>query len=620
MAAEENLRLPASGRVPEVQIELSNPELEPAETAEAEEVFADLKALPTVIEGALAKGKVLKVTDNEVLVDVGLKSEAAVPRSEFLTEDGRLTVAPGEVVDVWIEHYDKSEETASVSRQKAVRLGVWEEIERAYRGHSNIRGRVIERTKGGLIVDIGVRAFLPGSQADLRPLRNISSLTGQEIACKVIKVIKSRNNVVVSRKATLEEEAEQRRAELLERLADGGEVTGCVKNLTDYGAFVDLGGMDGLLHITDLSWGRVAHPSQIVTVGQEIKVKVLKYDPEKKRVSLGMKQLTPDPWGRAATNYHPGDRAVGRVVSFTDYGAFVELEPGVEGLIHVSEMSWSKRPKHPSKILNVDDRVEVTLLAVLGEQRRISLSLKHSLPDPWASLGERLKAGSVVEVTIRNLTDFGAFAEIEDGVDALIHISELSAAKKLKHPSQVLRKGQKVRAAILNIDPAHRRVSLGLKQLEPNPWENLHSKTKAGDVVRGKVVRIASFGAFVEIEKNLEGLCHNSESGPRDALTGKSQLEVGKEFDFEVIRLNEEEKKISLRLKKDLPAPEAPQETKKAPASAMAEALSAAGITTRRLAGAPAPSPTSPAEEAKSEARRKSALALTGEVGILTKE
>lgn len=618
MASEENLELAGRGSVPAVQIELPNPEEDLPETAEAGELLASMTDLPTVTEGAMARAKVLKVTDDEVLVDVGLKSEVAVPRSEFLTEGGQLTVAAGDVVDVWIDRYDATEGTASVSRQKAARLRIWEEIERASRDQTNIRGHVVERTKGGLIVDVGVRAFLPGSHADLRPLRNLDSLIGQEISCKVIKVIRSRNNVVVSRKAALEEESSRRRAELAEKFKGGAEVVGRVKNLTNYGAFVDLGGVDGLLHITDLSWGRVGHPSEVVKVGQEIKVKILKYDEEKKRVSLGLKQLAQDPWERVTARLHPGDHVSGRVVSLTDYGTFVELEPGVEGLIHVSEMSWSKRPKHPSKILNVGDRIEVTVLDVMDAQRRISLSLRQTLPDPWTALGERLRVGAVVDVTIRNLLDFGAFAEIEEGVDGLIHISDLSAVKRVNHPSEILRKGQRVRAVILNVDPEHRRISLGLKQLEPNPWETLLSKIKVGSVVRGKVVRTAPFGAFVELQEGIDGLCHNSESGEPDPATGKSRIEVEKEYDFEVIRITAEEKKISLRLKDAKVVREVHQEPRKESASTMAEALSAAGIIPASAAPPVASLPALPAKS-EQEAQLKTALALTGEVAILKK-
>jgi small subunit ribosomal protein S1 len=516
---------------------------------EVGDLFAGMQELPEVAEGKVVQGTVLKITESEVLVDIGQKSEGAIPRSEFLTDDGALTVAPGDVIEVQIESYDEAEGTFTVSHRKAVRRRAWEEIEAAFRDQANIRGRVIERTKGGLIVDVGARAFLPGSQADIRPLRNLESLIGEEITCKIIKLNKARNNLVVSRKAALEEELNQKRARLLEVLKEGAELTGHVKNVTDYGAFVDLGGMDGLLHITDLAWGRVAHASDVVQVGQEIKVKVLKYDPEKGRVSLGLKQLTPDPWEEVPRKYQIGQRLTGRVVSITDYGAFVEIESGVEGLVHVSEMAWSRRMKHPSKIVKVGDRVEVAILEIHGDQRRISLSLRQALPDPWTTINERYAVGMTVEGRVRNLTDFGAFVEIEDGVDALIHISDLSWSRNIRHPSEVLKKGQKVQGVILSLDSAKRRISLGLKQLQPDIWEDFFSKAQVGVALRGKVMRIAQFGAFVELREGIEGLCHNSEIDEEHAPNGPSPLEVGKEYEFQVVRLDPAEKRIGLSLK-----------------------------------------------------------------------
>lgn len=562
----------------------------PSASGEIGNLLASMETLSAITPGEVVRGKVLKVTESEVVVETGLKCEATVPRSEFLAEDGRLTVSPGDFVDLWVEHYDEKEGTVTVSHRKAAHLKVWEEIERAFHEQKALRGRVVERTKGGLTVDIGIRAFLPGSQVDLRPLRNLDSLIGQEITCKVVKLNKKRSNVVVSRKLAMEEACAQRKAQLLEELREGAEIVGRVKNLTGYGVFVDLGGMDGLLHITDLSWGRVGHPSEVVQVGQEIKVKVLKYDQEKERVSLGLKQLSPDPWGRVPSAYHPGDRVTGRVVSVVDYGVFVELEPGVEGLIHISEMTWSKRLKHPSKVVNLGDRVEGMVLDVNASQRRISLSLKQTLPDPWTTLGQRCAVGSVVQGRVRNLTDFGAFVEIEEGVDGLIHLSDLSWTKKVKHPSEVLRKGQKIEAVVLSLDPTNRRLSLGLKQLQPDVWEEFFSKTRVGNLVRGKVSRMASFGAFVELAEGIEGLCHISEVDEDHAGSGPARLEVGSEFEFRVIRLNPAEKRIGLSMKDVTPHP-APPEVSKEPESAsiMAEALSSAGIIV------PEPPPSLPA-------------------------
>ena len=526
---------------------------EATETADAAEIGELLTAMPEVSGvpiGQVTKGYVVKVTDDEVMVDIGLKSEGAIPRAEFVGEDGQVAVQPGDSVDVLIEEYDEQEGTFTVSHRKAAVLRAWEDLERASNEQTNVTGRVIERTKGGMTVSVsGVNAFLPASQADIRPLRNIDALIGEEITCKVVKLNRGRNNVVVSRRAALEEENAQRKAELTQQLAEGVELTGRVKNLTSYGAFVDLGGMDGLLHVTDLAWGRVGHPSEVVKVGQELRVKVLKYDPEKERVSLGLKQLVPDPWERVAISYRPGDHLKGRVVSLTDYGAFCEIEPGIEGLIHVSEMTWSRRHKHPSKFVNVGETVEVSVLEVNSGQRRISLSLRQTLGDPWKTLTDRLGTGAVVEGRVRNVTDYGAFVEIEDGIEGLIHVSDISWSRNVKHPSEVLKKGQKIKAAVLNIDTEQRRVALGLKQLEPDIWQTFVSQTPVGSVVPGKVVRLTQFGAFVELREGVEGLCHVSEMSDEHRQRGKSPLKLGTELPFRVLRVSAEEHKIGLSLK-----------------------------------------------------------------------
>jgi small subunit ribosomal protein S1 len=581
---ERSSGLQEAGTEPEAQGQLTTSTSDTSEGGETANLLEGMETLPApLVPGEIVQGRVLKVNESEVLVDVGLKSEASVPRNEFLNNDGQLTVNPGDTVDVWIEQFDEASGTVSVSHQKAVRRKVWDEIERAFQNQTLLPGRIVERIKGGMIVDIGVPAFLPASHTELRSHTDLDALKNQEITCKVIKVNRKRSNVVVSRKLAIEEELNRRKAELLERLVEGAELSGKVKNLTDYGVFVDLGGMDGLLHITDLSWGRVGHPSEIVQVGQEIKVKVLKYDHEKARISLGLKQLTPDPWDRVPSTYHAGDRIAGSVVSITDYGAFVELEPGVEGLIHISEMTWSKRLRHPSKILKPGERVEVGVLEVNPEKRRISLSLKVALPDPWATMGERYGVGSTIQGRVRNLTDFGAFVEIEDGIDGLIHISNMSWNKNIKHPSEVLKKGQKVEAAVLALDPANRRLSLGLKQLEEDPWQRFFSKMQVGDVVGGKVSRLVSFGAFVELEEGIEGLCHVSEFANDPASSGHAKLDVGSQYEFRVIRLNPAERKVGLSMKAfaEVAAPTAEPEKAKEPVrkSTMAEALSSAGIT-----------------------------------------
>jgi small subunit ribosomal protein S1 len=576
---------------------------EPAESAEIGGMLESMTTPSPINPGEVMQGRVLKITDEEVFVDLGLKSEASVPRGEFLSETGELKVQAGDVIDVWVERFDEQAGTIAVSHRKAVNEKTWKNMEQAFQDQSNIQGRVLERVKGGLAVDVGVRAFLPGSHADIRPHPNLDSLIGQDITCKVIKLNQKRGNVVVSRKLAAEEEALKRRAALAEQLVEGAEFTGKVKNLTDYGVFVDLGGMDGLVHVTDLAWGRVAHPSEVVQVGQEIKVKVLKFDPEKQRVSLGLKQLSPDPWEHVASTHHAGDKVKGRVVSTTDYGAFVELEPGIEGLIHISEMSWSKSLKHPSKIVKKGEYAEVTILEVNPSQRRISLSLRQSLPDPWANVAERYAIGAVVQGRVRHMTDFGAFVEVEEGVDGLIHVSNLSWTKNVKHPSEVLHKGQKIDAVVVAVDVEKRRLSLGLKQLQPDIWEGFFARTQVGDTVRGKVKRLTSFGAFVELEEGIEGLCHISEFDGE--ARGEAGLpKEGSELEFRVIRLTPEEKKIGLSTRKpasaskmeapESPVPEPAKAREPAPLSRMAEAFSSAGI---RTGGAAAPLSTADIEK-----------------------
>jgi small subunit ribosomal protein S1 len=565
------------------QNDLTDSQARNPEISEVASLMEGMEALstPTIAAGEIVQGHVLKITDTEVVVDVGLKCEAQVPRNEFLTLDGHLRISPGETVDLWVDNYDEASGTVSVSYQRALRRKTWDGVERAFQDQTNITCRVVDRIKGGLMVDIGVPAFLPASHADVRVHANLDELKGQEFPCKVIKVNRKKNNVVVSRKAAIEEELNRRKQELAERLVEGAEVVGKVKNLTDYGVFVDLGGIDGLLHITDVSWGRIGHPSEVVQVGQELRVKVLKHDPERGRISLGLKQLTPDPWEQVAATYRAGDRITGRVVSLADYGAFVELEPGVEGLIHISEMSWSKRLRHPSKILKLDERVEVGVLDVDPVKRRISLSMKSTLPDPWTLVGDRFAVGSMVHGRVRNLTEFGAFVEIEDGVDGLIHISNMSWNKNVKHPSEVLKKGQTIDAVVLAVDPDNRRLALGLKQLEEDPREAFFSRVHVGDMLRGKVTRVAAFGAFVELAEGIEGLCHVSEFENGHTRNESTKLAVGSELEFRVIRLSARERKIALSQKEPAaPAAAAEVEKPKEPVrkSTMAEALSSAGI------------------------------------------
>jgi small subunit ribosomal protein S1 len=499
-------------------------------------------------EGEVLKGTVLKITSTDVVVDIGYKSEGVIPINQFQTPSGDPEVAIGDVVDVFIENTEDYEGHIVLSKEKAEKVRIWEDVEKAYNEETVIDGRVIERIKGGLAVDIGVRAFLPGSQIDVRPVKNLDSLRGQEIQCRVIKLNRKRGNIVLSRKLVLEQALNIRKAETLANLRDDAVITGVVKNITDYGVFIDLGGLDGLLHVTDLSWGRVNHPSELFSVGDEITVKVLKFDREKERVSLGYKQLTPDPWSLIHERYPIGSRVQGKVVNITDYGAFVELETGVEGLIHVSEMSWSKRVKHPSKVLDTGQEVEAVVLDLDGEGRRISLGLKQIGPDPWVTLAERYAIGSVIEGRVRNLTDFGAFIEVEEGIDGLVHVSDISQ-RRIKHPSEILKKGEQVQAIILNIDIDNHRLSLGIRQLQPDVWDQFFDSHHVGDNVRGRIVRHAPFGIFVELDEGIEGLCHISEIDDDDRDNPEERFKVGDEVELRVIKLNPSERKIGLSYK-----------------------------------------------------------------------
>jgi small subunit ribosomal protein S1 len=500
-------------------------------------------------EGEVVRGVVLQVSESEVIVDVGYKSEGIIPIDEFKDENGNPTVKPGDTVDVLLEKTEDKEGYVVLSKEKAEKMKVWDDVERAYQERRVVTGRVIERVKGGLAVDIGVRAFLPGSQVDLRPVRNLDSLRGQELRMRVIKVNKKRGNIVLSRKAVLEEENAEKKRETLETLEEGKVLMGVVKNITEYGAFVDLGGLDGLLHITDMSWGRINHPSEILNVGDEIKVQVLKFDRDTERVSLGYKQLKADPWTTATLKYPAASRVKGKVVSLTDYGAFVELEEGVEGLIHVSEMSWSKKVKHPSKILTVGQEVECQVLGIDQEAHRISLGLKQTEANPWSQLVEKYPVSSKIKGKVRNLTEFGAFVEVEEGIDGLIHISDLSWTKRVKHPSEVLKKGDVVEAIVLNIDAENQRLSLGLKQLATDMWDEFFAHHKVGDVVEGKIVRLTNFGAFVELHEGIEGLVHVSELDEKRVDKPEEQFKLGDVFAMKIIKINEGEKKIGLSIK-----------------------------------------------------------------------
>src|SRR3989454_9185073 len=500
----------------------------------------------TLQEGEVVRGTVVGITERGVVIDFGYKSEGIVNQAEFM-ENGQIAVKPGDEVDVLVKNMETSEGYPLLSRADAVRLRAWDDLEKAFNEGTPIKGRVAERIKGGLRVDVdGIAAFLPGSQVDIRPIRNLDSLRGREIEAKVIKLNRKRSNVVLSRKAVLEERNADRKGHTLGQIEEDIIVEGQIKNLTDYGAFVDLGGVDGLLHVTDMSWGRLQNPAELFRVGDTVQVKVLRFDRSRERVSLGYKQLLPDPWETIEERFPPATRITGKIASVADYGAFVELEPGVEGLVHVSEMSWSKRVKHPSKIVNAGDLVEVEVLGVDPRARRVSLGMKQVQENPWKTIGERYHLGDRVHGRVRNLTDFGAFIEIEDGVDGLVHVSDISWSRRVKHPGEVLKKGQQVDAVITTIDPENRRMSLSIKELEPNAWNDFIASHNPGDVVKGKIARFASFGAFVELGDNLEGLCHISELSDERVAKPEDSVQLGQEMEFRILRIDAENKKIGL--------------------------------------------------------------------------
>ena len=542
--------------VPQVAASVASdvePEYDADDFAKALESFDREQAAETAAAQALTTdeavvtGTVVKITDKHVVIDIGLKSEGLIPLDQVVDHTGALKVQVGETIEVVVEREDTENGGYVVSYEKALRHKVWDTLEEASNTKTPVKGMVLARVKGGLTVDIGIKAFLPGSQVEIRPVRNLDAYIGTELEVRVIKLNKKRGNVVISRKEILEEEQNAKKDVTLASLEEGSVFTGVVKNLTDYGAFVDMGGLDGLLHITDMSWGRLTHPRDLVNVGDEIQVKVLKFDKEKQRVSLGFKQLTPDPWLDAVERYPIGAQVRGRILSVTDYGAFVELEQGIEGLVHVSEMTWSKRMKHPSKMVKPGDEVDTIILAVNPNDRRISLGMKQLQDNPWEQLENKYPTGAIVEGRVRNLTDFGAFIEIEDGIDGLVHVSNLSWTKRIKHPSEVLKKGEKVKAVVLGVEPENRRLSLGIKQLQPDVWDTFFDQHRVGDVIKGKVLRTAQFGAFVEIAEGVEGLCHVSEAVDE---TGKQiTLEVGGEHEFKIVKMNQEEKKVGLSIR-----------------------------------------------------------------------
>jgi small subunit ribosomal protein S1 len=516
------------------------------ENNEMERLYAE--TFHKIEEGAILSGKVVAVKSDGVIVDVGYKSEGFVPAGEFSQEElGALK--PGDAIEVYVENIRDSEGVISLSKERASKIKIWDQLEKAVQQGALVEGTITEKTKGGLTVDIGgVKAFLPGSQIDIKITRDLDSLIGEKMNFRILKINNKRSNVIVSRRAVLEEERLKKKDETMGSIKEGALLEGTVKNITDYGVFVDLGGIDGLLHISDISWGRINHPSEYFSVGDTVKVIVLKYDEATERITLGYKQKHPDPWLNADEKYPAGARVKGKVVSITDYGAFVELEEGLEGLVHISEIDWTPRLKHPSKYLSVGEEVEAVVLRVDKEERKLSLSIKQTKPSPWEIIREKYSVGQTISGKVKSLTDFGAFVGLPEGVDGLIHISDLSWTKHVKHPSEVLKRGQKVDAVILSLDPENEKMALGLKQLEPDPWiETIPSKFRLGDEVDGKVLRITDFGIFVELEGGVEGLIYASE-----VVQPSSEEEKIKEGDAvraRIIKIDLEERKIGLSMK-----------------------------------------------------------------------
>ncbi|MBI4463035.1 MAG: 30S ribosomal protein S1 [Acidobacteria bacterium] len=541
---------------PEPLANSSEPALDEAEATDLEQLIEQYSGEAVTSAGEIRQGTVISISEDGVVVDLGLKSEGLVPLSELSDVSGQALVQPGDTIDVLVESKELREGYLPVSAESAERRRVWDELERLYCEAAKVRLRVVERTKGGLLVQLDlsaigpvrrpVHAFLPGSQVDLRPVRHWEGLLGRKLSGRIIRLNRRRGNIVLSRRLLLEEEQARRKKLLEEELKEGAVIKGTVKNITDYGVFVDLGGMDGLLHVSDLAWRRVSHPSEVVRVGDELMVKVLKLDPAKKRISLGLKQLQPDPWLQVPQKYAVGTRVRGRVVSLVDYGAFVELEPGVEGLIHISEMSWTQHVRRPAQVVNLGDWVEAVVLDLQPNEQRISLGLRQTEPDPFQDVIGRHPVGSTVRGRVRSLTEFGAFVEIEPGIEGLLHLSDLTWSKKVKRPEELLRRGEEIEVKVLKVDPVNRRLSLGLKQLQPDAWEQYLSRVHVGDVVRGRVSRKTNFGVFVELDDGVEGLCHVSELGEGEE---GGAVEVGKQYEFKIVKVSLGERRIGLSLK-----------------------------------------------------------------------
>jgi small subunit ribosomal protein S1 len=526
----------------------------PPDTTDSEDfatMFAQSEARGGQIEeGKVVSGTVIQLTKDYAVIDIGYKSEGQVPINEFQPAPGQEpAVKVGDKVEVLVESRENDTGMVVLSKEKADKMRIWDEISAACERDELVEGMIVGRVKGGLSVDIGVKAFLPGSQVDIRPVRNLDKLIGEKFKFKVIKFNKKRGNIVLSRRVLLEKEREELKKETLKNLKEGAILKGVVKNLTDYGAFIDLGGIDGLLHVTDMSWGRIGHPSEMFEVGQEVRVVVLKFDPASERVSLGLKQIQEDPWHRADEKYPIGSRVGGKVVSLTDYGAFIELEQGVEGLVHVSEMSWTKRVKHPSKLVNVGDKVEAVVLDIDPKAKRISLGMKQIEANPWTLLEDKYPIGSIIRGEIRNVTDFGVFVGVEEGIDGLVHVSDISWNERIKHPGEKFKKGDVVEAVVLNIDVENERFSLGIKQAQPDPWTTLAERHPVGAKVHGRVTKVTDFGAFVEIEPGIEGLVHVSEMRDERVENPRDVVKEGDEIDVKVIDMDQHERKVALSVK-----------------------------------------------------------------------
>lgn len=523
-----------------------------AETGGEEKSFMELyeESMMSPQEGDLVTGEIVQIDKDFVLVDIGYKSEGQIQINEFLDAEGNLDAKVGDSVDVLLERREDEDGLIILSKEKAAKIKVWDHIRDIYKNEGIIRGRIVSRIKGGMSVDIGLQAFLPGSQIDLKPVRDFDSLINTTHDFKILKYNRRRGNIVLSRRAILEEERAAHKKETLKILEEGAVLDGIVKNITDYGLFVDLGGIDGLLHITDMSWGRVGHPSEMYKIGDEIKVKVLNFDPETEKVSLGLKQLKPDPWTDADQRYQVMTRVTGRVVSLADYGAFVEVEEGIEGLIHISEMSWTRKIRHPSQVIKVGDEVEAVVLNIDTESKRISLGLKQTEPNPWQVIGEKYPVGTTIEGKIKNITDFGIFIGIDEGIDGLVHISDISWTRRIKHPSEVYKKGQEVQAVVLNIDKENERFSLGIKQLATDPWDDVPERYRPGTKITGRVTNITDFGVFLELEEGIEGLIHVSELAKEKGGNPLGRFKVDDVIQAKVINVNRSDKKIGLSIRK----------------------------------------------------------------------